>query len=376
MSSISSFEGRGTPEPDNPWDPGGLPNSSNRNCPNACVLRAINSALVCSTNDEMEGNDAGSRTELDSHANMVVVGKHCHIIDWTGGKADVNPFTPEYEALREVPIVDAAILYECPYSGRENLLIVRNALYVPAMENNLIPPFIMREAGLHVHDVPKIQVTEPTIEDHSISLPSEDLRIPLSLWGIFSYFPMYKPSREQMEECENVYLLTPNGQWNPHTDVYAKNEENILDWEGNIVEPKNRPKIILSEVQDDEAMTAVTMVSSVESQAVDDNIGHIEPVPWPVQAPDSSGIEVSPIYDQEVLMAKLIDRAQDGAFMTSIGSTNVCESRYLDDEPPLFEVETVDEFDEEDDISQTSDDFSGQLDFDDIMSSAAHARIK
>jgi hypothetical protein len=38
------------------------------------------------------------------------------------------------------------------------LLIVRNALHVPSMQHNLIPPFIMREAGLVVNDVPKMQV--------------------------------------------------------------------------------------------------------------------------------------------------------------------------------------------------------------------------
>jgi hypothetical protein len=39
---------------------------------------------------------------------------------------------------------------------------------VPAMEQNLIPPFVMREAGIVVNDTPKIHMKNPTIEAHSL----------------------------------------------------------------------------------------------------------------------------------------------------------------------------------------------------------------
>jgi hypothetical protein len=62
------------------------------------------------------------------------------------------------------------------------------------MQNNLIPPFMMREAGIIVSDTPKIQVGNPTEEHHSIFSPGTQLRIPMSLWGVFSYFPTSKPT--------------------------------------------------------------------------------------------------------------------------------------------------------------------------------------
>ena len=71
--------------------------------------------------DQSDGKEG--RCELDLHANMVVMGKHCIVVEDTGRKALVNAFTPEYDALDQVPIVDAAVLYECPYSGVEYLLI-------------------------------------------------------------------------------------------------------------------------------------------------------------------------------------------------------------------------------------------------------------
>jgi hypothetical protein len=74
---------------------------------------------------EMDEKDTNSRTKLDSHANMVVVGNNCLIIEWSGQTAIVNPFTPDYDALPEVPIVDAAVMYECSTSSKEYILIVR-----------------------------------------------------------------------------------------------------------------------------------------------------------------------------------------------------------------------------------------------------------
>ena len=71
------------------------------------------------------------RTELDFHANMVVVGQHCYIIGLTGETMDVSWFTPDYESLKKVPLVDAALMYLCEHTVKESLIVVRNALYVP-----------------------------------------------------------------------------------------------------------------------------------------------------------------------------------------------------------------------------------------------------
>jgi hypothetical protein len=58
-----------------------------------------------------------------------------------------------------------------------------------------------------------------------------------------------------MMESDNIYMITPT-TWNPHCDSYATNEENITDWEGNIIERKHRAKYLLSEIEENTAMTA------------------------------------------------------------------------------------------------------------------------
>jgi hypothetical protein len=126
----------------------------------------------------------------------------------------------------------------------------------------------MREAGIQVYDTPKIQVAEPTAEDHSICFPETGFRIPLSLWEMISYFPTSKPASLLMKETEDIYLLTPS-QWNPHDDSYATNEENMLDWEGNMITKKDRVQVLLSEVAGDTALAVSVQISSVENCAID-----------------------------------------------------------------------------------------------------------
>ena len=50
--------------------------------------------------DEHDGRE--SRTELDSYANMVVVGNHAKILADTGINVYVSPFTPDYQDLERV----------------------------------------------------------------------------------------------------------------------------------------------------------------------------------------------------------------------------------------------------------------------------------
>jgi hypothetical protein len=212
-------------------------------------------------------NEQDSRTELDSHANMLVVGRNAYIISDTGRVADVNAFTPDCSSMR-ISIVDAAVGYECPYNGKSYIFLLCNALHVPSMRNNLIPPFVMREAGIKVNDTPKIQTSNPTEEDHSIYFPDNDFQIPLSLWGVFSYFNTSKPSAEQTMNVEDVYLLTPSTM-NPHCDAYASNEDSMLDWEGNMVQKRDRVQILLSDIPENAAVTASVEISSAEARTID-----------------------------------------------------------------------------------------------------------
>jgi hypothetical protein len=136
------------------------------------------------------------------------------------------------------------------------------------MQKNLIPPFIMREAGITVNDTPTMQMNDPTTEDHSIYFPETRFRIPMSLWGIFSYFETSKLSVQDRTRCEEVYMLTPS-RWDPHQESYATNESNMLDWEGNLMTQQDRQQILLSDIQEDGIMAASVSIGSIEELVID-----------------------------------------------------------------------------------------------------------
>ena len=106
---------------------------------------------------------------------MPVVGKHAYIIAETGKKVDVSPFTPDYKLLT-VPLVDATVKYDNPYNRKSYILVLCNALYVPLMDNNLVPPFMLREMGVTVNDIPKIHKEDPTVDDHAITFVETGFR--------------------------------------------------------------------------------------------------------------------------------------------------------------------------------------------------------
>ena len=125
---------------------------------------------------ETDDNDGvPTTTELDSHANMVVMGDKCTVFDDTGQMSSVNAFTSLAGRLDKVPVVDVALAYDCPLQAKAYILLLRNALRIPEMQHNLFPPFVLRKAGHVVDECPKFQNRDPTVDTHSMYIEEHDL---------------------------------------------------------------------------------------------------------------------------------------------------------------------------------------------------------
>ena len=72
-----------------------------------------------------------SRTDMDAHANMPVIGRNACTLAEMGKTVEVRPFSPDCPAM-VVPIVDAALQHDCPCDGKNCILVTRNALSVPS----------------------------------------------------------------------------------------------------------------------------------------------------------------------------------------------------------------------------------------------------
>ena len=102
------------------WYPGG-PNIKRSSWkPNDHLVRVISQANFLDVTTDSCGlkkylrmksalNDNVLRTDLDSHSNMVRLGRYAIIIEDTGKTVDVKLLTPDYNALQEVLAVTDAI---------------------------------------------------------------------------------------------------------------------------------------------------------------------------------------------------------------------------------------------------------------------------
>ena len=157
---------------------------------------------------------------------MSVVEQHAHLISYTGRRVEVNPFTLDYDAM-QIPIIDAAVRYDCPYNRESYILLILNTLHVSSMCNNMLMPFVLREVGIEFHKHPKIQVKILLwmITRYNFLRPAYE--------SLFHYGGSFHTlscpyRRENMMEMEEVYMLTPS-VWNNYCAAYSANEVSMID---------------------------------------------------------------------------------------------------------------------------------------------------
>eukprot|EP00980_Cylindrotheca_fusiformis_P014395 scaffold3830_cov85-Cylindrotheca_fusiformis.AAC.7 len=118
----------------------------------------------------------------------------------------------------------------------------------------------------------------------------------------------------------------------------------MLDWNGEMVEPRDRQTVMLSDIEETELNVSSLQVSSVESSEIDrilssdggkdsDRIERCyQSIPGAADQVSSVLQGISPTLDDVALYERLSARSEIGAFATSIGSTNATEDPYLFDE--------------------------------------------
>ena len=181
--------------------------------PNSQVFRLA--PLISSVRNNIM-HESSTCTELDSYSNMVVVERNCTIFDDTGKMCTVNTFSETAGWLDDVPIVDEVVAYDCPYQCKTYILLMRNALYIPELDVNLLPPFIARKAGIKLDECPKIQTINHTVNNHSIYISTYNLLISCRLMNIFSYFETRKQSVDKLHTCDKIFITPDASNWNPH----------------------------------------------------------------------------------------------------------------------------------------------------------------
>ena len=166
-----------------------------------------------------------ARSELDSHADTCVAGSNCVVLEYTGQKVKVSPFTEEYKPIEGVPIARCATAIDL--NGGETLILVINeALFFGnRMTHTLLCPNQLRANGLIVDDVPKQFDNKSR---HAVVIPrtstESELVLPLEMKGIISFLQTRRPTKKELEECSHVELTSPH-PWEPYSQEFGNNEK-------------------------------------------------------------------------------------------------------------------------------------------------------
>jgi hypothetical protein len=185
---------------------------------------------------------------MDSHADTCCVGRNSTVLYSHNRTVNVSPFLDSLGTANSVPIVTAAIAYDDEITAKTYILIVHQALYFgDKLEHNLLNPFQCQLNGINIKECPRI--LDPTASDdsHSILFPKDELKIPLLLNGIVSYFPSRRPTKEEFERCPHIELTSNEPEWNPHDEIYSKGEMDMTGDDGNLLK-RMKPHVRTREV--------------------------------------------------------------------------------------------------------------------------------
>jgi hypothetical protein len=116
------------------------------------------------------------------------------------------------------------------------MLVIHQALHIPMMTHNLIGLMQLRDNGIFINDEPEHMALTPTDDHHCISIPAtkdtDALRIPLSIKGVVSYFPTWKPTAQEYESCplsQIIELTSETIDWDPQSETRLQvQEDNML----------------------------------------------------------------------------------------------------------------------------------------------------
>lgn len=186
------------------------------------------------------------------------------------------------------------------------------------MDHNLVPPFILREAGHTVNECPKYQLANPSNDDHCILLEGSDstVCVPLQLNGIFSFFRTRRPAKDEVFGCSKVFMTPDSSTWDPYCSSYAANERAMTDCHGDILLPQRRQRRTLNISSSVQTLTS-TLSSLQVSEIVDEAI-------CSSFTADATTFGDVPVSCEDLAFANhLCQRAEVSKMMGSLGSTFV-----------------------------------------------------
>ena len=93
--------------------------------------------------------------ELDTHADTTVLHSNCVVLLYTGKECEVSPYSSEYKAVQNIPVVTGATVWTNPTDGTAYLLVFHESLWMgDKLDHTLVNPNQLRAYGVSVQDNP------------------------------------------------------------------------------------------------------------------------------------------------------------------------------------------------------------------------------
>ena len=167
-------------------------------------------------------------SELDTHAETCVFGRHAFIVERHDQVVNVSGYDPTKGYVNNIGVVNATVTIDNVDTGESHVVIINQSVHVPTMEDNLLCPMQLRMHGTVMNDKPKFLLRDLTDDDHCFILQNETLddllRIPLTIKGVSSVFPSRKTTQMEYEKSDHFIATSNAPVWDPRDNMFGSQE--------------------------------------------------------------------------------------------------------------------------------------------------------
>ena len=146
--------------------------------------------------------------ELDTHADTTVLGSNCVVLSYMGKECEVSPYSSQYEAVQNVPVVTGATVWTNTADGTAYLLIFHESLWMgDKLDHTLVNPNQLQAYGVRVQDNP--------FDAKPLSITTDDVSVELYSEGTIICGDTQTPTELELSQLPWL-ILTSLHDWDPH----------------------------------------------------------------------------------------------------------------------------------------------------------------
>jgi hypothetical protein len=171
--------------------------------------------------DLVSNANKGDRAKLDSHADTCVGGRNVTLLHEMGFHVNVSAYSPEYDALTNIPVATCAGAYDSKTDGITYLLIWNEMMFF----GNIMPTSLINvnQICAYGHIVDDCPQQYNSNSSHSVRTQC-GMEMPLKMRGVISYLPVRKPTNDEITNSPRL-IMTSDMPWDPHSQDFANAEQ-------------------------------------------------------------------------------------------------------------------------------------------------------